>query len=122
MQIEISLIQETQFGFYYCVVEKGSVQYTIKKALNYKGPYFGSLWDKYEKNVIVSCSATGAFLVLAISLCALYTYKYPDEAEDVYVGLTAGAGGQQEAKEDKVYTVLGTSNQAYVEDSADTKL
>ena len=72
-------IEESQFGFYHCHVTTPSGPAVIKKALNYKGPYFGNLWDKYEKSVIISCSAAGGFLVLATALCCLYDYKYPDE-------------------------------------------
>lgn len=76
-ELTITLIQEFQFGFYHCIVEDSQgVKHTIKKALNYKGPYFGDLWKKYENNVIISCSAAGGFLILAIILWVFYEKKY----------------------------------------------
>ncbi|ELT89326.1 hypothetical protein CAPTEDRAFT_225776 [Capitella teleta] len=74
--MDIILVQENQFGFYYCIVSNHNNTFTIKRALNYKGPYFGDLWEKYEDNVIVACSSSVAFAVLSIFFCVVYEKKY----------------------------------------------
>lgn len=60
--INLFIVTEYHFGFYYCLVEQGGEEIMVKRAVNYQGPYFDDLWDDYRLNTIVGCSAALIFL------------------------------------------------------------
>ena len=85
------LIQEAHFGFYYCVRERNPDDvYVIKKAINYKGPYWGDLWEKYETNTLVGLSASGGFLALCILIAITFHFRYHDDDVTRPEGATYG--------------------------------
>lgn len=83
MELTAFLIQEAHFGFYYCVKQdfNGDVR-VIKKAINYKGPYWGDLWEKYETQTIVGLSASGGFLAFVILIGITWYFRYQGDVTD----------------------------------------
>ncbi len=82
-ELYVTLLQESQFGFYHCVVTVGADVHVIKKAINYRGPYFGDLWPKYRMNTIIGCSAAGGVLVICLFFMLIQAFRYvePEEGE-----------------------------------------
>ncbi len=130
-QIVAFLVHQEHFGFYYCVRgnETNGNIFVIKKALNFKGPYFGDLWKKYETNVIVALSSSGSFLVLVILTGLTYHFRYRgDDVSDDDVKKTEGSRievgddhvniGEPERRGDLlVWNTQHHSNQAYEADA-----
>ena len=76
--------QEEHFGFYHCVVYSAPDTYVIKKAVNYKGAYFGDLWDVYRLNVIIGCSAGAGFLAACIVIFVVHHFFFDHGDELAY--------------------------------------
>ena len=70
--MDITLVQERHFGLYYCVLKTSGKHYIIKRALNYRGPYFGDLWPKYKWNVISGCGTAGGVLAAAVLMAMVH--------------------------------------------------
>ena len=81
----VTRVQEPQFGFYHCHVQDGNethpTHHVVKKAINYKGPYFTDLWDKYRMNTIIALSAAGGLLLIIICIYVVYVFRYREPAE-----------------------------------------
>ena len=78
-ELHAFLIQEAHFGFYYCIrsrVLNPDDVIAIKLAINYQGPYWGDLWEKYETNTIVGLTASGSFLALVIIVMITWHFRY----------------------------------------------
>ena len=106
-ELDAFLIQEAHFGFYYCIrsrVSNTDDVIAIKLAINYQGPYWGDLWEKYETNTIVGLTASGSFLALVIIIMITWHFRYDtkepevDRKDDVISekGSVAHSGGYQE--------------------------
>jgi len=96
----LTKIDAIHFGFYYCIIETkaDNTLVVVKKAVNYKGPYFGEFMDNYYWNVIVGGSAAGAVFVILALACAInalccdrdYQRKSAYSFGDIDEGLTNG--------------------------------
>jgi len=84
--MEIILVQESQFGFYYCVLVRNNSTaqgvYVVKKALNYEEAYFDDLWAKYEMNTIIGVSTGGGFFLISIALMLICKYHVDSNYDD----------------------------------------
>jgi len=84
LELDVTNLNQRQFGFYYCVVRTSDNEtIVVKKGINYLGPYFGNLWPKYRMNVIIGLSAAAIFLVFMIVCCAVAAYcgRHPETDE-----------------------------------------
>lgn len=82
LTMDVTNLNQRQFGFYYCVVQSaGGDTIVVKKAINYRGPYFGNLWPKYRMNVIIGLTAAAVFFVFIVVCCvvAAYCERTPEE-------------------------------------------
>jgi len=71
--LTITLVQPEHFGFYYCFVDSASGQHhVVKRALNYRGAYYGDLWLKYKWNVIIGGASAGGVVVAAVLLAVVH--------------------------------------------------
>ena len=84
--LDVVIVQESQFGFYHCVLLSDNVSsnvHVVKKALNYEEAYFGSLWDSYELNTIIGVSAAAGFALICVCLMLICKYRVnPDDDDD----------------------------------------
>ena len=73
MVMQLTNIDEVHFGFYYCIrrIEAEGKDVVIKKALNYKGAYYGDLWERYQENVIIGGICVGVIIVLVLLACMI---------------------------------------------------
>ena len=89
--------QEEHFGFYHCItLDNNDTVHVVKKGVNYKGAYFGDLWDVYRMNVIIGCSAAAGFVVGCIVIYAIHLAFFNDEhGDDVSADMfnSGGYGG-----------------------------
>ena len=80
--MHIIFVQEDHFGFYYCTIYDSGTYIYVKKALNYKGPYFGDLWDTYEMNFIIGLSAAGGFLLACLVIFVVHHFFFSSSDPD----------------------------------------
>ena len=86
-RMQIRIVQEQHFGFYHCVLTpefngSSSAPRIIKKALNFKGPYFGDLWNFYRDSVIAGLVCFFVFAGVGLAAIIFYEVKYQGADED----------------------------------------
>ena len=85
-ELDAYLIQEAHFGFYYCIRSSAADPddvVAVKLAINYQGPFWGDLWEKYETNTIVGLTASGSFLALVIIVMITWHFRYNSKEPEV---------------------------------------
>lgn len=124
--VEVFLVQERHFGFYYCVFynsSTGGVE-VVKKGLNYKGPYFGDLWPTYEKAVVIGSTAAGICIALFTVLCLIYEIKFHKEWEEEFDQAKIYQEEMEIAKDGQTATTNSAiySNPGYADDVEGTQV
>ena len=99
-------VSNADIGVYHCMWElSNGDQYLVKWGVNIRGPYFISLWDKYEQNTIIAFSAFGGFLVVAILVMLTYYFQYePKHVPEYDVTQAYSNGGNVNKAYDEVET------------------
>ena len=82
-EIEITDVDDVDFGVYYCIAKLNGNDWVVKKGINIMGPYFGDLTAKYLPKAKTGAIAAGiAFFILSFLL--LMYDKNQMKGEKVY--------------------------------------
>ena len=108
--IQLFIVTENHFGFYYCLVNVNETQLMIKRAVNYKGPYFDDLWDDYRMNTIVACASSLTFLAI---IGGIYGINFFYERRKAKKGGVAPIEEDEDAKKQDEMEQNGYTNDGY---------
>ncbi|XP_041359960.1 uncharacterized protein LOC121376210 [Gigantopelta aegis] len=71
-QLEISDVDDADFGVYYCIAKLNGEDWVVKKGINIMGPYFGDLVAKYTPKAKMGAVAAGIAFVILCCLLLMY--------------------------------------------------
>ncbi|XP_033743165.1 uncharacterized protein LOC117329352 [Pecten maximus] len=75
---------ETQ-GVYVCIIYNGvHAREQVLRLVNYNGPQYENLSEKYETHIIIAVVATATFIGLLLIVCLTYRFRYRSAEEKVF--------------------------------------